>query len=161
MGVGELMNAALFSSACATWSTPQWLFDDLNAEFEFGLDAAASWDNKKCVRFFGDRVDALTQDWTIGGLAAWCNPPYSRQLKQWVDKAHETAAAANGVPVVMLVPARPDTKWFRRAFETASELRFIPFRLRFGNATTSAPFPSCLFIFRPGHEGVKTVRYWP
>ena len=31
----------MFSSAMDTWTTPRDFFDDVNAEFNFGLDAAA------------------------------------------------------------------------------------------------------------------------
>ena len=34
------------------YNTPQWLFDALNAEFKFTLDAAASKANAKCKRFY-------------------------------------------------------------------------------------------------------------
>ena len=37
----------------------------------------------------------------------FCNPPYGREIGKWVKKASE----AQGV-VVMLIPARTDTKYF-------------------------------------------------
>ena len=44
------INAGLFSSATDEWETPQELFDELNAEFEFNLDACADFNNWKwCV----------------------------------------------------------------------------------------------------------------
>ena len=36
------MNEALFSSKNMNWCTPQEFFDELNAEFHFALDAAAT-----------------------------------------------------------------------------------------------------------------------
>ena len=42
----------MFSSDKDYWETPQSLFDELNAEFNFTLDAAASDTNHKCKRYF-------------------------------------------------------------------------------------------------------------
>jgi hypothetical protein len=51
--------------------------------------------------------------------------------------------------VVMLLPARTDTRWWHDyVIPYASEIRFIRGRLKFGGAKNSAPFPSALVIFR-------------
>ena len=50
-----MVNDALFSSDNNFWETPQKLFDELDAEFHFTLDAAASDGNHKCVRCFVTR----------------------------------------------------------------------------------------------------------
>ena len=42
------VSPVLFSSRAADWETPQELFDRLNAEFHFTLDAAADERNHKC-----------------------------------------------------------------------------------------------------------------
>lgn len=67
----------MFSSEREDWTTPQNLFDELNAEFHFTLDAAASPDNAKCERFFTAEQNALRQNW--GGETVFCNPPYCRK----------------------------------------------------------------------------------
>lgn len=61
-----------FSSKSDEWSTPQDLFDDLDAIFHFDLDACASRENAKCRRFFTRDDDALAQEWH--GVV-WMNPP--------------------------------------------------------------------------------------
>ncbi len=61
------MERGLFSSNRMDWETPQALFDELNAEFGFSLDAAASESNAKCPRFFTERENGLIQSW--GGNA--------------------------------------------------------------------------------------------
>jgi hypothetical protein len=58
------MNRVHFSSATDLWATPQWLFDLLDAEFDFGADVCALPDNAKCRRFFTPHVDGLSQPWT-------------------------------------------------------------------------------------------------
>ena len=52
-----------------------------------------------------------------------------------------------GKTIVLLVPSRTDTRWFHDYALKATEIRFIKGRLTFGDATNSAPFPSCLVIF--------------
>lgn len=50
--------------------------------------------------------------------------------------------------VVLLIPARTDTKWFHNYIQHRSEIRFIKGRLRFSDSTYNAPFPSMVVIFR-------------
>lgn len=49
--------------------------------------------------------------------------------------------------VVMLIPARTDTKWFHEYIYKKAEIRFIKGRLKFGDSKNSAPFPSMVVIF--------------
>ena len=79
----------------------------------------------------------------IGGGTCWCNPPYGRKIGEWVKKASKSNAT-----VVMLLPARTDTKWFHEYIYGKAEIRFIKGRLKFGNSKNSAPFPSMVVIFR-------------
>lgn len=58
-----MLNSTLFSSGKSSWETPQKLFDELDAEFRFTLDAAASDKNHKCVRYFTQNDDGLRQNW--------------------------------------------------------------------------------------------------
>ena len=53
----------MFSSGKNYWETPQKLFDKLDAEFHFTLDAAASDENHKCERYFTGKEDGLRQNW--------------------------------------------------------------------------------------------------
>lgn len=78
----------------------------------------------------------------------FCNPPYS-QIAKWVKKAWEESTKPNTV-VVMLIPARTDTRYFHEYIQHRSEVRFIKGRLRFSGATENAPFPSMVVIFRAG-----------
>lgn len=49
--------------------------------------------------------------------------------------------------VVMLLPARTDTKWFHEYIYGRATIRFIRGRLKFGWSKNSAPFPSMIVIF--------------
>lgn len=144
--------SALFSSDKSDWETPQFLFDALNHEFHFTLDAAASMENRKVDKFFSVHQDAFRLQWK--GVV-FCNPPYSNGIGRWLAKAKQSAV--EGATVVVLVPARTDTQaWFDHA--RFGEVRFLKGRLRFVGAPTSAPFPSALIIYRPGLP--RSTSYW-
>lgn len=132
-----------FSSKTDEWATPRLLFDDLNAEFGFEVDVCATPDNAKCPTFFTKDDDALAQRWE--GVC-WMNPPYGRQIGDWVRKACQSAQ--QGATVVCLLPARTDTQWWHR-YCVHGEIRFLEGRLKFGDGRNSAPFPSAIVIFRP------------
>lgn len=132
-----------FSSATDNWATPQDLFDKLHKAFHFTVDVCASAENAKCELYFDEAMDGLIQPWT--GVC-WMNPPYGRGIGDWMAKAYASAKA--GATVVCLVPARTDTKWWHN-YAVKGEIYFIPGRLKFGNATASAPFPSAIVTFRP------------
>lgn len=136
--------AVMFSSATDLWATPQWLFDDFNAEFGFTLDACALPSNAKCAKYFTPEVDGLAQDW--GGEVVWCNPPYGREIGKWVKKCAEESKK-NNTTVVALLPARTDTRWFHEYIYHKAEVVFLRGRLKFGDAKNSAPFPSMIVIF--------------
>jgi site-specific DNA-methyltransferase (adenine-specific) len=141
-----MVNSALFSSNSDEWATPDFLFEDLNKEFSFNLDVCATANNHKCPRYFTKEDDGLAQTW--GGARVFCNPPYSN-ISAWVKKAYYESFKPNTL-IVMLIPARTDTKYFQEYILNRSEVRFIKGRLKFGTAKNSAPFPSMLVIFRAG-----------
>ena len=139
------MDRVLFSSANEVWTTPQDLFDELNREFGFNLDPCALPENAKCEKYFTPNDDGLTQCW--GGYTVFCNPPYGRKLYDWVKKSYDESKKP-GTTVVMLIPARTDTRYFHDfIYHKAKEIRFIKGRLKFGAAKNSAPFPSMIVIF--------------
>ena len=143
----------LFSSKNLDWVTPDGLWQQLDAEFGFGLDAAASVENTKCSDFFTEADDALTQDWSGYGTV-WCNPPYGRNLGQWMMKC---ALEGERTPVVALVFARTDTRWchdWGMDAESSAEIRFIRGRVKFtrGNVVGPAPAPSMVVVWAPKPE---------
>lgn len=134
------MDKVLFSSKKEDWETPQDLFNKLDKEFKFTVDVASSEENHKCNRYYTEKDNGLLQNWD--NETVWCNPPYGRKIGDWVKKASESKAI-----VVMLLPARTDTKWFHEYIYNKTEIRFIKGRLKFGNSVNSAPFPSMIVIF--------------
>lgn len=83
----------------------------------------------------------------------FCNPPYGRQIYDWVRKGYEESRKP-GTLVVMLIPARTDTSYFHDYIfhGKADEVRFLRGRLKFtdedGNAKDAAPFPSAVIVWR-------------
>ena len=134
----------LFSQASDEWSTPQDVYDKLDAEFHFTLDPCSTDRNHKCTLYYTQAENGLLQNW--GGQRVFCNPPYS-DIGAWVEKAYREAMQDNTV-VVLLIPSRTDTKYFHDFIYHRSEIRFIRGRLKFGEAVHNAPFPSMVVIFR-------------
>lgn len=79
------------------------------------------------------------------GGVVFCNPPYGRELPKWVKKSYEEAK--KGSIVVMLLPARTDTRWFHDYIYGKADIRFIKGRLKFNDGKMSAPFPSMVVIY--------------
>lgn len=123
------MNNALFTSKTVLWETPQEFFDKLNREFDFTLDACATPENAKCINFYSPEQDGLSMPWNG---RVWCNPPYGRQVGQWVKKAY--------------MSAQTDTAWFHDYIYRRAEIRFVR------GSRNSAPFPSMVCVFRGGQD---------
>ena len=53
----------LFSRESDEWSTPQSLFEELDREFHFTVDASATEENRKCEKYYSLENDGLKADW--------------------------------------------------------------------------------------------------
>jgi len=136
-----------FESTKQDWETPVELFNEINDEFNFTLDAAASEENKKVDNFYSKEDDGLSRSWSK--QVVWVNPPYGdRKYKiiDWIKKA--ASERLNGATTVMLIPARTNTNWFHDICLRHGEVRFIRGRPRFGGAQHGLPQPLCYVIFR-------------
>lgn len=114
-----------FSKKTDEWATPKYIYQQAE---KMGL-------YDPCP--LGGDADGLSLDW---GQACFVNPPYS-DLRNWVSKSIEEAK--KGKRVLMLIPARTDTKAFKQLFEYGSRFFFVQGRLRF-NEAKCAPFPSMI-----------------
>lgn len=137
-----MINKALYSSAKDDWETPDSLYDELNKEFKFDLDVAASDTNHKCWRYFTKDNSAFNIKWSG---RVWCNPPYGREIIKWVEACNNYKGLS-----VMLIPARTDTLYFHKYIyhNPRCEIRFIKGRLKFSGSKNAAPFPSMIVIFK-------------
>lgn len=150
----ERTRRVLHSGQRGDWETPPDLFQALHWEFRFAIDAAATAANKLVPYWWGPdspyRQDALSDPWRCG-QNIFCNPPYGRQIRAWLERGSESEAPAT----VFLLPARTDTRWFHELVAGKAEVRFLAGRLRFrlnGNVLAPAPFPSMVVIWRRDAE---------
>lgn len=142
------MNDVMFSSKSDEWSTPQDVFDNLDAEFHFNLDPCCTHENRKCENHYTKEDNGLKHSW--GGHSVFCNPPYSN-IAEWVEKCYREGTKDN-TTVVLLIPSRTDTKYFHNFIYNRAEIRFVKGRLKFGGHSNSAPFPSMIVIFRGAYS---------
>ena len=143
--MNEQTQVTMFSSKTGEWATPQDFFDKLNWRFgPFDLDPCADPSNTKCQNFFTEAEDGLSKDW--GGFTSFINPPYGRGIENWIKKGYEESRK-EGTRVVMLIPSRTDTKYWHQYIMKADEVYFVKGRLKFGDSTNSAPFPSAVVVF--------------
>lgn len=120
--------AAAMTSNKDDWETPQSLFDQLDEEFHFTLDAASNDQNAKCEHHYTAENSGLEHSWE--GETVFCNPPYGRNIGDWIRKASQEASKPDTL-VVLLVPARTDTRWFQNHILHRAEVRFLPGRLKY------------------------------
>lgn len=127
------------------WETPDYIYNQLNAEFGFTLDPCCTQDTAKCGKFFIPDDDGLMQDWA--GHVAFVNPPYSRgNIDKWVKKCYEESLKPRTL-VVALLPVSTSSAWFHDWVWKKAELRFIKGRIRFKGAPFTAPFSSVIAIY--------------
>ena len=134
------MNPALHSSKKHDWETPGEVWElvtkvaaprgvydpcPVGGVKEAGADGRTPW----------PRLDALF----------YVNPPYGRELPKWVD--HVIRQAHVKSEIILLCPARPDTRWFHDAWHECRAMCFWKGRLTFKGAPGPAPFPSALFYW--------------
>jgi phage N-6-adenine-methyltransferase len=166
--------APLLSSAQHDWRTPRALFEAIQAiAGRFDLDAAADADNALCRHYFSRHNDALSQSWKVAyridgsGRASvqtnvWLNPPYGRALALFASKA-VSEASHPGVSVWMLVPARPDTRWWATMMTRAVAVYFMAGRVKFereDGARESAPFPTAIIQLHATGGDPRVIWGW-
>jgi len=141
----------MFSSKSGEWETPQDFYNKLNWRFgPFNLDPCASPHNTKCDNFYTEPEDGLSKSWQ--GHTVFVNPPYGRGIEAWIKKGYEESQDPN-TKVVMLIPARTDTRYWHNYVMKAEMVYFIKGRLKFGGCHNSAPFPSAVVVFNKLPEG--------
>lgn len=161
------INPAIYSSSRDDWETPENVFDELNKEFNFQLDAAADKKNRLCEVYFDKRLEGALSDksdWSNKGKisSVFVNPPYS-MMREFVKKGYEESLSKK-ITVVMLIASRTDTKVFHDYVMKAKEIRFIKGRLKFClnsiPSKNAASFPSAVVIFDGKKHRVPKIRTW-
>jgi len=160
--MSDLISSDLDKDLKNAWRTDPLVFNPMDREFNFDLDAAASNENGLCEIWLTKEDNALECDWSEIELnyngsgefvrTVWVNPPYGRgYIKIFMQKCIEQKA--KGVTSVMLVPATLDAQWL--PIDDISEIRIITGgRLSFFHPTTNKKINgntkgSMFVIFRP------------
>jgi len=150
----DIISSNLDKDKKNSWSTDPRIFDALDQEFNFGLDAAASNENHKCDTYMTKDHDSLIMDWSFNSASVWINPPYGRgMISAFMQKAIEQKY--KGVTSVFLVPATMEAGWL--PIDKVSEIRIITGgRLSFYHPITNKPVAgntkgSMIVIFRPSN----------
>lgn len=141
------MSKVYHSSKSDEWGTPQALYDILNKRYKFVADLAANQSNYKHENYFSLERDALTTSWDFyRSDYVWCNPPYSN-IKSFLKRVVGADQSC-----VFLIPVRSCTTWWHTYLPLFQEVIYLKGRLKFegpdNKPSSSAPFPSCLWIRR-------------
>lgn len=144
------VNRALMKSEKQDWCTPPEILKIVEEVAPIAFDPApANWDRS---------FDGLEVSWRRGGLT-YLNPEYGRALWAWTAKAaFEFSKRGADDALIMLIPARPDTRWFQdNIVHFADALCFWRGRIKFVGAENSAPFPSAFVYFGANRERFREV----
>ena len=144
------MTSGMTATGNIVASTPKEFFDRLSNVFNFTLDVCALPENAKCKDYYTPDDDGLSKP---GRGGVWCNPPYGREISSWVKKAYEESQKEYNSFVLMLLPARTDTRWWWEYVQGKATLFFIKGRVKFGDHNVGAPFPSVLALYMKDFQG--------
>jgi site-specific DNA-methyltransferase (adenine-specific) len=132
------------------WETPQYLYDELNKEFNFKFDLCANETNKK-ADITPDNY--LKYDMLWVDCSCFMNPPYSNP-RLFIEKAYQDSKYCT---IVMLIKCDTSTRswgvfwdYDNNKPKPGVEVRFLPKRLKFERngvpSKNSANFPSVIVV---------------
>jgi len=130
-------------SKVVAWNTPSAIVDEVEEMLgEIDVDPASNskdTPNVPATMLYTEDDDGLSQLWKG---RVFLNPPYGREIGEWIVKLVQEYEDGNVEEAIALVPGRTDTQWFRALFNYP--LCFISGRVRYSNGAGAAPFPSVL-----------------
>ena len=132
------------------WATPDWLYQELDAEFDFDFDPCPL-----NLDEITPDVDGLVIPW---GKRNFVNPPYGRKLKDaFVKRSIEEART--GSLCVCLIPVSTSTALFHDYIQpNATEIRFLRGRIKFtGTDTRGVAVDPKNPLARPMHDSMVVV----
>jgi hypothetical protein len=143
VGVTHKM-AVHFSSRTAEHYTPESIIvSTLACLGEIDLDPCSDGGNPPNIpaqMHYTVADDGLAHPW-YGRV--YMNPPYGREVGDWVEKLCSEHEAGRVVQAIALLPSRTDTQWWKRL--RAYPVCFVQGRLTFVGSEDPAPFPSAVF----------------
>lgn len=135
--------APLMTSDSPEWHTPPDVIQRVVQVLgEVDLDPCSNSSehpNVPAKKYYTAFEDGLSQTWEG---RVYMNPPYGREISDWIDKLLEEHRRGNVTQALLLLPARTDTQWFQtlREFPRC----FIFGRLKFSGHDNAAPFPNMM-----------------
>lgn len=144
--------AALMTSDSPEWYTPPEVVAAVVAAMG-GIDLDPCADPGKAIPaavHFTAEDDGLQHVW-LGRV--YMNPPYGREIGDWIDKLVLEYGEGNVTEAIALVPGRIDTSWYRRIARVAVH---VSGRLRFSGADP-APFPSVALYLGPNEDAFSVA----
>ncbi len=147
------------------WRTPRRLFNTLQRDYRFDIDAAASPQNALLPRYF---TDVFRE--TLCAEMAFCNPPFSA-IADFLEWGRMQVSSDPRSGIVFLLPANVDTRWYHEQVHGKGHVCLFRGRVSYDppDLTTkrsSPSFPSMLVsyigearrahIFQPTTRDAKT-----
>lgn len=109
------------------------------------FDLAASYENTKALKFFGEGQNSLDQAWSTLEGNLWLNPPYT-DIGAWAKKAaFEHVIGRN--KIFMLVPASVGSNWFAEHVHGKAAVIAVSPRLTFEGCKDPYPKDCILAIY--------------
>ena len=160
------------------WRTPSILYNLLDREFGFQLDAAATVENSFCKQFFTIEDDALIQDWGQNGIRqVFCNPPFTHTKEFLAKGIEQYREYERELEIVFLIRADGyETQWFRQllddkrhwfqpmfvpAYQIRQLVPRVPFFLPSGSKPSHGPnFPSAVVVMSKHHPPGMYWWFW-
>lgn len=148
--------AVHFSSESPEWYTPPSIITRA-VELLGAIDLDPCSNSKHNPRIpagthYTKADNGLGQPWTG---RVYMNPPYGREIADWVEYLCEQYEAGEIIAAVALVPSRTDTEWFYRLRDYPR--CFIKGRLSFSDNENPAPFPSMVVYLGRDVEGFVQI----
>jgi len=126
------------------WHTPQWLFDMLNAQYNFEFDCCADKDNKKCRLWHDNFVMVGNEEAGLEEECCWMNPPFSKAETMF---RHFFDTVGNGV-CIYRCDNLETALWQNIILKNATWVFFPKGRISYeGKAGKGSRFPSALIGF--------------
>lgn len=146
--------AVHYSSGTPEWYTPpEMIALVLQVLGEIDLDPCsnAGTPNVPARQHYTASEDGLFYPWQG---TVYMNPPYGDAIPPWIVKLVNHYRFGQVTEAIALVPARPDTQWFKPLYDFP--ICFVEGRITFLGGESGAPFPSAFaYLGTNQHRFIK------